>query len=126
MPDALSLPVSEARRRLSEIVTRVQDPRAFCVLTRHGKPVAGVVSMDELKRIWDLSDLEDIGPRSTLTGQRTRALKAVPNGMVWGPKGLLTYREAAEQVKALQMDRAQETAVLRAGRAGAGAGRGVE
>ncbi len=114
MTDALSLPVSEARRRLSEIVLRVQDPRGFCVLTRHGLPVAYIVSMAELRRIWDLSDLDDIGPRNPVTGGRGR-VRALPAGMVQGPKGLLTYREAAEKVHRLQMDRAQETAVLRAG-----------
>lgn len=114
MSEALQVSVSEARRRLSEIVMRVQDPRGFCVLTRHGEPVAGIVSMAELQRIWDLTDLEEVGPRSPLTGGRSH-FRAVPGGMVQGPKGLMTYREAAERVQRVQMDRAAETAVLRAG-----------
>jgi antitoxin (DNA-binding transcriptional repressor) of toxin-antitoxin stability system len=51
---------SKARTHLSEIVTRVQDPRSYCVLTRHGKALAAIVPMSGLQRIHDLEDIEDI------------------------------------------------------------------
>jgi len=50
-PQSIRLPTSQARDRFSEIIHFVQDPRASCILTRHGKAVAAVVSMAELRRL---------------------------------------------------------------------------
>lgn len=101
-PAAISVPTSEARERLSGLITHVQDPRAFAVLTRHGRPVAALVSMAELKRIWKQHDITEM----LESGQR-RA------GFYLGPSGKArTLREAAEEVQKIQLDRKQERELL--------------
>ena len=57
----MRLTVSATRRRLGEIIGVVQDPNECVVMTRHGKPVAAVVSMANLRRIWQIEDEEDRG-----------------------------------------------------------------
>ena len=100
-PVPLRLPSSVARSRLSEIITRVQDPRAFVVLTRHDKPVAAVVSMAELHRIWSSQDIEDVVAHGKS-----------PVMFRLGKTGCLTQREAAERILQVQMDRRMEREVL--------------
>ncbi len=100
-PQSLRLPTSAARDRFSEIIHRVQDPRAACVLTRHGKPVAAVVSMAELRRLHAHHDIEDISEH----GHR-------PVSFTLGKELHLTNAEAAEHVQRLQMDRRIEREVL--------------
>jgi len=50
-PKSVRLPTSQARDRFSEIIHFIQDPRATCILTRHGKDVAAIISMAELRRL---------------------------------------------------------------------------
>ena len=54
------LPISEARDRLGEIVTRVEHAHERAVLTRHGKAVAAVVSMDDLRQLEAAEDEADL------------------------------------------------------------------
>ena len=100
---AFCLSTSAARERLAHIITTVQDPRSFCMLTRHGKPVAAVVSIAELKRIWEQQDIEDLV-------QHGRQ----PSRFMLGTQGHLTNREAAEAIQKVQMDRRMEREVLEA------------
>lgn len=94
-----------ARKRLPELVTRVQDPREWVVLTRHGKPVGAVVSFEDLRRIFDLHDQDAAARRPP-----------PPPGLVRLPKGGFgSPRQAAEQVLKVQMDRKREREVLEAG-----------
>ena len=94
-----------ARKRLPELVTRVQDPREWVVLTRHGREVAAVVSFEDLKRIFDLHDADAKAARPPL-----------PDGLVRIPGGGIgTPRQAAEKVLQVQMDRKREREVLEAG-----------
>ena len=101
-PRSMSLSTTAARDRLSEIITRVQDPRAYCVLTRHGRPVAAVVSMAELNRIWKQQDMEDI-----IDDRRH------PGFFTFGRGGHLTNAEAAEAIQEVQLTRRMEREVLR-------------
>ena len=96
-----SLSTSVARGRLSEIVTLVQDPRSTVILTRHGKPVAAVVSMAEVQRIWAQQDVEDIVKH----GRK-------PSMFYFGRNGARTQHEAAEEIQKIQMDRKMEREVL--------------
>jgi len=95
------LATTSARKHLSEIVTRVQDPRSYCVLTRHGKPMAAIVPMSALTRIHDLEDIEDVAKH----GHR-------PAKFLFGTGGARSNAEAAEAVLKLQMDRKVEREVL--------------
>ena len=111
-PVPLRLPSSVARSRLSEIITRVQDPRAFVVLTRHDKPVAAVVSMAELHRIWSSQDIEDVVAHGKS-----------PVMFRLGKTGCLTQREAAETDPAGPDGPADGARGADGRRAGASAGR---
>jgi prevent-host-death family protein len=51
----MQLTVSAARQRLGQVVNCVQDPNECIVMTRHGTPVAAVVSMANLQRIWQIA-----------------------------------------------------------------------
>lgn len=102
-----SLPTTTARAKLSQIIILVQDPRSCVILTRHGKPVAAVVSMGELERIWASHDIEDIVEH----GKR-------PVSFRFGKDGAVTQHEAAERVQQVQLDRRAEREVL--------AGQGLE
>lgn len=103
-PFSLQVSTSHARRHLAELV---QDPRAYVVLTKHHKPLAAIVSMDELKRIWADQDAED--------KQRTPPIP-LPPGFIQGPDGNpVTKRRAAEKVHAIQMTRKEERAMLTGG-----------
>ena len=100
-PQSVRLPTSQARDRFSEIIHFVQDPRSSCILTRHGKAVAAVVSMTELRRLHKLHDAEDI----TDHGHR-------PVSFTLGKELHLTNAEAAEHVQRIQLDRRIEREVL--------------
>lgn len=97
------LTISEAREHLASIVLRVQDPTDACVLTRHGKPVAAIVSMASLARIRRDEDAE-----------RWADPRHRPLGSVKGLDGreATTDREAAEIVREVQLARWQERRVL--------------
>lgn len=51
------LPLAEIKKRLSEIVDGVEDRHDRVVLTRHGRPVAVIVSPDELESLEETLDL---------------------------------------------------------------------
>jgi prevent-host-death family protein len=99
---SFTLPTSQARERLSMIVHKVQDPRAYCVLTRHGKPVAAIVSMAELRRIWKQQEIEDVSSG-----------RARPSYLRFGKGGHDTNAEAAEAIQEMQLDRFMERQVLK-------------
>lgn len=112
----MRLTVSEARARLGQICAQAQDPREAIVLTRHGRDIAAVVSMAELARIWKLQDDDWFGRRNPLTGRRRGGAVVLGAGLVAGPDGRpVTAREAAEQVREIQLTRAEERRVLAAG-----------
>ncbi|MCT8159163.1 type II toxin-antitoxin system Phd/YefM family antitoxin [Pseudoruegeria sp. SHC-113] len=112
----MQIPLSQARDRLGHLVARAQDPREVIVLTRHGKPLAALVSIPEARRIWDLADTEALGHRPPLSGRRAGRALSLPPGLVEGRDGkLVTRREAALQVQELQMSRRMEREILAAG-----------
>ena len=54
------LPISEARDRLGEVVSRAEHGQERTVLTRHGKPVAVVISIDDLRELEAAEDEADL------------------------------------------------------------------
>ena len=54
------LSLSEARDHLGEIVSKAEHARERTVLTRHGKAVAAVVSIDDLRGIEAAEDEADL------------------------------------------------------------------
>ncbi|MEM7733379.1 MAG: hypothetical protein AAF280_11430 [Pseudomonadota bacterium] len=95
---------TEAREKIAKIILLAQDPRAAVVLKRHGKPVAAVVSMVELKRIWKQQDVEDIVER----GHRPVLFRFGK-----GTMAARTQVEAAEMIQQMQLDRLMEREVLK-------------
>ena len=109
----MKLAISEARSCLGRLCSQVQDPREVIVFTRHEAPVAALVSVAEARRIWDPQDDEAEGPVSPLTGKRGGCL--LP-GFVTGVDGTpVTPKEAALQMREIQMTRKAEREVLAAG-----------
>lgn len=112
----MRITVSEARARLGQLCAQAQDPRRPIVLTRHGRELAAIVSMEEVRRIWKLQDDSWFGRRNPLTGGRPGRALSLPMALTAGVDGgLVTQREAAEQVREIQMTRAEERRVLSAG-----------
>ncbi len=102
-PSLERLSTSQARERLSRIIHFVQDPRNASVITRHGQPVAAIVSMEEWKRIWMLDDFE----RMEKKGWKPLNFRTGYSGF------MATEQEAAEHIHRLQLDRKMEREVLK-------------
>ena len=87
------------------------------MLTRYGKPLAALVSMTEVERIWALQDDDWVGPKhplSMLRGWWSKG-RGIP-GMEPGPDGsYVTARDAALKVREIQMTRAEERRILKRG-----------
>ncbi len=97
------IPVSAARERLSAIVGSVQAPEAACVLTRHGKPVAAVVSIATHKRIRRDADFERFAKPSDRPYPSIKGRDGTP---------AQTERQAAEFVREAQLTRWGERRIL--------------
>lgn len=54
------LPISEARDHLGEIVSKAEHAQERTVLTRHGKAVAAVVSIEDLRELESAEDAADL------------------------------------------------------------------
>ncbi len=54
------LSVSQARELISETVNRVHYRGERVILERRGKPVAAIVSLEDLRRLEELEDLIDV------------------------------------------------------------------
>jgi prevent-host-death family protein len=54
------MPISEARDHLGEIVSRAEHAHVRTVLTRHGKAVAAVISLEDLRELEAAEDEVDL------------------------------------------------------------------
>ncbi|HVK20986.1 MAG TPA: type II toxin-antitoxin system Phd/YefM family antitoxin [Actinokineospora sp.] len=54
------LPISEARDHLGAVVAKVEHAHERTILTRHGRPVAAVVSIEDLRRLEAAEDEADL------------------------------------------------------------------
>ena len=54
------LDASEARHIFSEVLNRAAYGQERIVLKRHGKPVAAVVSVEDLARLEQMEDMQDV------------------------------------------------------------------
>ncbi|WP_146345065.1 type II toxin-antitoxin system Phd/YefM family antitoxin [Phaeobacter marinintestinus] len=111
----MRISVSEARARLGQLCAQAQDPRQIIILTRHGRDLAAIVSLEEVQRIWRLQEEQWFGRRLPWSGKR-RGSVVLPMGLTPGPDGrLVSTHEAAEQVREIQMTRVEERQMLEAG-----------
>lgn len=54
------LPISEAREHLGEVVSRAEHAQERTVLTRRGKPVAVVISIEDFRELQAAEDEADL------------------------------------------------------------------
>ncbi len=94
MDDELGL--AQARTQLADLVGRVTYGGARIVLTKHGKPAAALVSMDDLERIRDAT------PAITPLHTQTCDIQA-PRERVW--RAITDARKRAEWWQAVDLDK---------------------
>lgn len=56
----MELPISAARDHLGEIVSKAEHAQERTVLTRHGKAVAAVISIEDLRELEAVEDRADL------------------------------------------------------------------
>lgn len=67
---AYEVPVTQARAELAELVNRVVYGGEQVVLTRHGKPLAALVSAADLQRLQESADVPQEEVISTVSTSR--------------------------------------------------------
>jgi prevent-host-death family protein len=67
------VPVTQARAQLAELINRVVYGGEQVVLTRHGKPLVGLVSAADLERLRALDEQTEEQVVSTVSAVRGRA-----------------------------------------------------
>ena len=108
--------VSEARPQLGHLCARAQDPRQIIVLTRHGRDIAALVSIEEVQRSWQLQNEAWSPKKCSVTGKRKGGALVLPEGMTVGPDGhIVTHRELAGIVRNIQIRRKEERELLAQG-----------
>ena len=79
------LPISEARDHLGELVAKVEHAQERAILTRHGRPVAAVVSIEDLRALEAVEDEADLAAaRESLASEERR----VPHREILAELGL--------------------------------------
>lgn len=79
----LKLPTTEARELLAELVNRAAFQQERIVLTRHGKDIAVIISVDDLARLQALDAVDPAGAvprrrrRELTPAERTEALARI-------------------------------------------------
>lgn len=76
----VSYPVGAARDKLSEILAEVERTHERVVITRHGRPIAVIVSPDDLESLEETLDVLSV-PGALEEIQRARA--AIARGEVY-------------------------------------------
>lgn len=84
------IPVSEFKNEISETINRVVYAGERVLLQRHGKDVAALVSMEELKILEEIEELEDqIDLKEALS-----VLKKIKSGQI----DVVTIEEAKKEL----------------------------
>jgi prevent-host-death family protein len=67
------MPITEARDHLGEIVSKAEHAHERTVLTRHGRAVAAVISLEDLRDLEALEDEADLAAaRESLSSAHSR------------------------------------------------------
>ena len=67
------LPISEARHHLGEIVSKAEHVQERTVLTHHGKAVAAVISIADLRELEAAEDAADLAAAREAPGEHRAA-----------------------------------------------------
>jgi prevent-host-death family protein len=89
IPAGESMPMAEARARLSDLVDRVRRTRLPVTLTRNGKPAAVLVDPEEWALVSELADRveDEIDARAYAEAKREPAEPPVPFAQVLAELG---------------------------------------
>ena len=74
------IPVTQAREELADLVNRVAYGHERIILTRHSKPVAGLVPPEDLARLQE-QEQETLGTSYTATAHGTTRQQTSPGPM---------------------------------------------
>lgn len=74
----IEVPVTQARAELAELVNRVVYAGERVVLTRHGQPVAALISAGDLQRLDGLPAEQSPSPITADTGERQAPIESRP------------------------------------------------
>ncbi len=77
MSFAEQLPLADVKNRLSEVVERLEREHGRVVITKHGRPAAVVVSVEDLESLEET--LEVLGDH-TLVGKIQKAMSEIAAG----------------------------------------------
>ncbi|MDA5092487.1 type II toxin-antitoxin system Phd/YefM family antitoxin [Aliiroseovarius sp. KMU-50] len=66
----LYIRLTDVRLNLTEMIRRTLKGEERMIITRHGKPIVALVTINELHRIWADEDYELFGPVNPETGKR--------------------------------------------------------
>lgn len=97
---------SEARDQLSALIDWANRPDGKVILTRHGRKVAALVSIHDMTRIMSEAEM-DATIAKIKTGDRRR-LPGTFSAINWR----VSSRESAEEIRRIQLSRAQERSIL--------------
>ncbi|MEM1102149.1 MAG: hypothetical protein AAGH73_11560 [Pseudomonadota bacterium] len=97
---------TQARKMLPALLDWVQRPNGLVLLTRHGRSVGALVSIYDLQRIWSEEEME-------------RTMEQIRAGDPRGLPGTFFHlhlrgssRESAEELRRIQLTRAEERSIL--------------
>jgi prevent-host-death family protein len=104
-------PLTSARARLGELVKRARYGRERLVITEHGRPVAAIVSVDELAELQAAADAADAALAARV---RASGEPGIPHEQVMAALDALDAAEAAGSPDAAARILAPHAEVLRA------------
>jgi prevent-host-death family protein len=79
------LPISEARDHLGDLVSKAEHAHERIVLTRRGKPVAAVISIEDLRALEAVEDEADL---AAARGALASTAPRIPHSEVLAEFGL--------------------------------------
>jgi prevent-host-death family protein len=109
MADTYTL--TNARSRLGELVNRARFGREQIVLTEHGKPVAAIISVEELAELQSAADAADVAAANAVSSAGHRGL---PHEQVMAALDALDAAEHAQTREQADALLAPHSAVLKA------------
>ncbi len=86
------LPLADVKNRLSEVIERLEREHGRVVITKHGRPAAVVLSIDDLE---SLEETLDVMGNASLLAEIGESLAAVAAGQT----KVLTQDEAIELIR---------------------------
>lgn len=92
MSAAEHLPLADVKNRLSEVVDRLEREHGRVIITKHGRPAAVVLSIEDLEGLE--ATLEILSDQTLM-----RRIRMARSQVVAGKAAVLTKEQALEQVR---------------------------